>query len=483
MQRKFLTNLVLLLFLNLLVKPFWIFGIDRTVQNIVGSEEYGFYFAIFNFTIIFNILLDFGITNFNNRNIAQNNQLLNKHFSSIVILRLLLAVVYTIVAFAVAWIWWGYDPRLFHFLGILAFNQFLLSFILYLRSNISGLLLFKTDSLLSVLDRFLMIIICGFLIWVQAYRVQFKIEWFVYAQSVAYILTALTAGFIVVRKARFKRLKWNRPFFIMIIKQSFPFAVLTLLMAIYNRVDTVLLTGILPEQQGDMQSGIYAHAFRPLDAFNQIAYLFAVLLLPIFSRMIKLKDDIVHLVRLAFSLLFTVSVVVAVGSYFYSYEIMELFYHDDNIAVSADVFRIIIYGFIAISTTYVFGTLLTANGSLKKLNLIAAGGMIISIGINLLLIPRLMAVGSAIASVSAQFVTAVIQFALAAIIFKFRINFRYISVLVVYVVFVFLTSYFSRYLPFGWIVNIMIMILSAIIMAVALRLLNVRELIRIVKEG
>jgi len=86
MQRKFLRNLALVLVLNLLIKPFWIFGIDRTVQNTVGAEEYGFYFAVFNFSFLFYILLDFGITTFNNKNIAQNNHLLGKHFSNIIAL-------------------------------------------------------------------------------------------------------------------------------------------------------------------------------------------------------------------------------------------------------------------------------------------------------------------------------------------------------------------------------------------------------------
>ena len=50
MQRKFVTNLALVLALNLLIKPFWILGIDRAVQNAVGTEQYGFYYAIFNFS-------------------------------------------------------------------------------------------------------------------------------------------------------------------------------------------------------------------------------------------------------------------------------------------------------------------------------------------------------------------------------------------------------------------------------------------------
>ena len=94
MQRKFVTNLALVLFLNLLIKPFWILGIDVAVQNAVGLEQYGFYYAIFNFSFLLNIFLDLGITNFNNKNISQNNHLLSKHLSSIILLRLLLAGIF-----------------------------------------------------------------------------------------------------------------------------------------------------------------------------------------------------------------------------------------------------------------------------------------------------------------------------------------------------------------------------------------------------
>ncbi|MDP2888396.1 MAG: polysaccharide biosynthesis protein, partial [Bacteroidota bacterium] len=70
MKRKFITNLLLLLFLNVLIKPFWIFGIDLTVQNMVGDESYGLYFSLLNFSMILNIFLDLGITSYNNKNIA-----------------------------------------------------------------------------------------------------------------------------------------------------------------------------------------------------------------------------------------------------------------------------------------------------------------------------------------------------------------------------------------------------------------------------
>ncbi|MEZ5196938.1 MAG: oligosaccharide flippase family protein [Bacteroidales bacterium] len=435
------------------MKPFWVLGIDRSVQNAVGAQEFGFYFSVLNFSFLFNILLDFGITNFNNRNIAQNSQLLNKHFSSILMLKFMLLALYVLITFLVGFII-GYDAAQFRMLGWVALNQFLLSFVLYLRSNISGLLMFKTDSLLSILDRLLMILFCSVLLWGNVTSAPFQIEWFVYAQTAAYAITAITAFLVVVNKASFTRLVWNRPFIIMILKKSLPFALLVLLMAQYNRIDTVIIERLLPDRVGDEQSGIYAQAYRLLDAANMIAFLFAVLLLPLFSRMIKLKQSVEDLVRLSFSLLFTVSVVAALASFFYSHEIMNWLYpvhgveseidYANRLNQSANVFGLLMFGFIAISTVYVFGTLLTANGSLKTLNIVAAIGMIISIAINIVLVPQFQATGSAYASLTAQFVTCIAQVIAAEVAFKFKVNFKFLASLAVFVLLVYFAGGFSK---------------------------------------
>ena len=97
MQRKFILNLILLVFVNLLIKPLYLFGIDRGLQNTVGSNAYGLFYALFNLSFILSVALDPGITNFNNRHIAQNNQLLTKYFSRISVFKLLLTVPYFIL--------------------------------------------------------------------------------------------------------------------------------------------------------------------------------------------------------------------------------------------------------------------------------------------------------------------------------------------------------------------------------------------------
>jgi Na+-driven multidrug efflux pump len=71
-----------------------------------------------------------------------------------------------------------------------------------------------------------------------------------------------------------------------------------------------------------------------------------------------------------------------------------------------------------IGLTYIFGTLLTAGGYLKQLNLFAATTLVINVIVNLVLIPRMGAVGSAWASLVAQSFMALVQFVIAIRFFR-----------------------------------------------------------------
>nr|MBP6429367.1 oligosaccharide flippase family protein [Bacteroidales bacterium] len=232
MRKRFVTNLFFLLALNIIIKSFWILGVDRGVQNAVPASEYGLYFALLNFSFIFNILLDFGLTNYNNRLIAQHPQLLSKYLSQLVPIKFAMSIVFTIVVFASA-ISLGYDTYALKLLALLCLSQFFSSLLIYLRSNISGLLLFKTDSILSVLDRFIVIVLCSILLWSGILKTEFKIEYFIFAQLFAYSISAIIALIICIKKAGFIKLRWNYPFIVKIIKDSYPYATLILLMAFY----------------------------------------------------------------------------------------------------------------------------------------------------------------------------------------------------------------------------------------------------------
>lgn len=447
MQRKFLTNLAFLLFLNFLVKPFYILGIDAGILERVGAEAYGSYFALISLSFLLNIFLDLGINNFNTRNIAQHTHLLSKHVGGIFALRISLVLLYAVLTGIVAVVL-GYSGQQLWLLGVLVLNQALAATVLFMRSNLGGLQLFKQDSLVSVLDRALLIFICGTLLWGNVTDQVFKIEWFVYAQTFAYGATALVATALVLRKAGGLKMKLDRPFSLMILKKSFPYALLILLMTVYYRTDSVMLERMLPD--GAEQAGIYAQGFRFFEALNMVAYLFAVLLLPMFAKSIKEKTDVSPLVGLSFKMIMAGALIVAVAGSVYSMPIMEMRYstHTES---SAPAFALLLWCFVSICVTYIFGSLLTANGSLKALNIIAAFGVVLNIVLNLVLIPKYFALGSAMASLITQALTAIAQALLAVKLFKMDLKLRPILAMILFVVGLLALAFISlHHIPNIW---------------------------------
>lgn len=455
MRKKFFTNLIFLVLINLLVKPFYLFGIDRTVQNVVGTETFGLYFSIFNFAYLFQILLDFGIQFYNNKNIAQHNQLLSKLFPNIIIAKLLLSVGYVIVTFASALIV-GFSDLQMKLLIFLIFNQILISLIMYLRSNISALYLFKTDSFISILDKLVMIVIMSFLLWFLPISKNFQIEWFVYAQTASFLVTLL-ACLLVLNKYLFNlQFRISRPFLILIFRESYPYAIAIFLMAIYSRIDGVMIERLLGTA-GAEEAGIYAAAYRILDAVNMFGFMFASLLLPIFARMIKQKEDLSGIVISSFKAIFLGGLIIAINSWFYRNEIMDLLYHHFD-PYYGQVFGILILTFLAVGSMYIFGTLLTANGNLWQMNFIFIICVLLNIVMNYFLILEYKAYGAAVATLITQSLVVIGEIYLVRNIFRISLNLNLILKIIAFAIVLLALNYLATFFDMHWIIKFLILI-------------------------
>jgi O-antigen/teichoic acid export membrane protein len=477
-KKKFIFDLAILLVLNLLIKPFWIIIIEPKVQGNVGNEAYGEYFVLFSFSFLLSILLDFGLTQFNNRNIAQNAHLLSKHLSKMMTLKFALGILFTIVTLVLGLLFFKSDYRLIKLLFILCINNFFLSFILFLRSNLLALHLFRLDSIVSVLDRVIMISIVGAMLmgW---FGLEADIMNFVYAQTIGYALTALIAFVVVLNKTHTFKLNWDKHFNLMILKKSAPYAILVLLMTFYNRLDSVMIEQLLPGKVGMEQSGIYAKSFRLLDAANMIGYLFSVQLLPLFSRMLKHKENIENVVKLSFTLLLTPALIVSISTIFYAQNFFDKIYTGDTEGYI--IFAILMNCFTAMSLTYIFGALITASGNLKYYNYMAIGGIFINLILNFILIPKYHAMGSAIASVITQFAMGLGQVFMAYKVFKFRVNKRLLAALFFFILGMFLINYFTFNLTKQWMLNFIIMLIFSGLLAFVTGMINPKSVLRFLK--
>lgn len=398
-QRRFLGNLFILQALNWLIKPVWIFWIDRLAQIQLGDELYGRYYVVFSFGLLFNILLDMGL---NNYVAAQVGRTADPAMAKPVFkLRTRLAALY-VVLLVVLGLWQQFDP------AILAFaiaNQVLAGFVLLFRAVLQGRHLFRTDSLISVTDRLVAIILCAMYLYSSGFSGKTGVLVFLGTQTAGYLIALILAIYFawhhhkpasqivqpVSNNALLKQVTW--------------FAVMAFAMAVFTRVDAVMIRHLAVDAYAE--AGRYARSYRLLDAAIIFSGLISTMLLPVFSRMIANKENTDSLVWLNTRIVLFASAGVALAAWFFGPDILKLLYGDllsrpDDLATAQSVFVPVMACFIPMALVHVFGTWLTAAHQLKTLSFFAIGSVVLNATLNFFLIPRYGAMGAGIAGLITQ---------------------------------------------------------------------------------
>lgn len=476
MQKAFFSNLAIMVLLNLLVKPLAIIGIDAAVQNRVGDEAYGIYFSLLNFSVLFNILLDFGINNFTTKHIAQTPEVAAKYLGKILTFRFVLFIFYAIVSFTIALVL-GWNSYELYLLGFLVLNQFLIALIAYVRSYFGGFLLFRTDAFIGVLDRILLIVFCGAVLYFPISDQPITIEWFIWIQTICYVLALIVALILLFMRLGVPKLRYRPVLSYAIIRKSLPYALLILLMMIYSRVDSVMIERMRPD--GKLQAGYYAKGFRLLSALFMFAMLFSNLLFPMFSRMLKDKTNILPLLHTSGKLLVGGSIVVAAITWFNSEYILGLIY-SKQIQESDFTFQLLMLSFVGMCATVIYGTLLTARGDLRFLNIISAAGIIVNFVINYLLIPDYGAEGAAVATLITQSAVSLLQFVYCVRALSIRFLPVPILLFVLFTVSVTTLCYYIRAENATILLGLMA---AGLILMFLFRMIDLRAVLRMMKTG
>lgn len=392
--------------LNWLIKPIWIFLIERVAQNRFGESLYGNYFVIYNLCLLFVILLDFGINSNTARLVAQDNNQLEK-FRGLAWLKMILSGFYFLIVFTIG-IFQHLNPIL---LALLCTNQVLIGFIQFFRANLQGLHLFKTDSIISVTDRFVAAILCGIWLFAPSLKDSFTLLLFILFQTIGYttaLLLGLWQNLKHIPKIGFK-FNWHEVFDG--LKQNLPYALLTLQMAIFTRIDAVFLMWLSPN--GFYEAGIYAQSFRLLDAGLIFSGLLSSMLLPIFASNISSGKDIKEVANFNLRLIIPAVLFALLLAFTRGNELIGNLYTFDKTEIqlySSMVFTVLMGSFVSMASIHVFGTLLTAAGKIRLLNRFSLITILVNVIANLILIPKYNALGAAWGCLISQLVFALLCF-------------------------------------------------------------------------
>jgi O-antigen/teichoic acid export membrane protein len=393
---KFYSSLLLLIILNAFIKPIWIFGIDRQVQNITGVAEYGTYFSLLNLSIVFGFLLDWGLTNFVNRELAAKKMELQQQLGGLLLLKFLFFLVYTAIVVIIAEL--SGVKRWNILFGVIAI-QFLTFLFLFLRNVITANQWFKTDAWLSVLDKTLMIVVCGSFIFLPVFFGTINIQKFITAQIVSTAIATFTVIIILLsRGITFKKpgLKFfNRT----VIFSVLPFAITVFLMSMHVRLDGFLLERL--HQNGAREAGIYAAAYRLLDASNMVGYLIASFSMPFIARLWSEGKSLQETILQARHLQLMIAIAIATTTIMLAPWLEKILYHRSD-EYGAQILKWCLPALIGYAFTQVYGTVMTATGNIVPFCYLNFVAVIINVIMNLFLIPRYGALGCCVSAVCSQ---------------------------------------------------------------------------------
>ena len=465
-QRQFLSTLTWLVIVNLVIKAIFVFGIDLRVQKEVGQVMYGHYFALINLCYIFQIINDFALNVLHATDTAHHGFIRRAHWRTIVQLKIFLSIAYALVVFMVAsalGIVFSWEVMIALVLSII-----LVGWVSVLRAGISGLAGYNREAIISVLDKLFMIFICGFL-FIQ-FDV-FRIEWFAWAQVASFGLTAIIALILLKRIDRKEEPKPDTPQQKVVItfKDAIPFSLTVLLMYAYTRSDAIMLAKLLPD--GANEAGIYAAGYRLLDAANMIAILVTPLLIPMYARLHDNRKEASELLHLAAGIIIVMTCTVGLAGFFWYQPIMMLCYGHTEMQWLI-TFRLLILCHIPIGLMYVYGSFLTANRQLLKQNTWFALMVIVNIGLNLLLIPKLSTKGAAITAIVTEVLATLGVIILAYQFLKSRPDYQWIFRTMLYVGILILAGWVMAKWISTWWFGILLFCLLSVVIAFMTRMLH-----------
>lgn len=363
MKKSFVSNLILLLGANVLIKPIFIFWVDRSVQNHSATSEYGLYFTFFSYCMILSLAVDFGVQTWYHKTIANDNAHFNTLFPKVVLAKLFSSLIYMTLLLTIFWSL-RYKAAFFPLFLTIILWQLVSSWVLLLRSNVSGFGQYKTDVFFSILDKFLLISVFGiyFLLHkIQSFDTSLFATWQLCGSLFLLLILCLWSAFNLPLM-RMVRPKVSEAF--QVLKSSSGFALVILCMLLYQRADSIVLERFLTD--GSHQAGIYAAAYRLIDAMNMLGFLAAGLLLPMFASLEKKHLEKIGLFDTSFRLLWWFVLVAAIPICFNSQFIMSILYHNPS-KEWGWALSILVWSFVFMTMTYVSGTYLTAGGKVQKL--------------------------------------------------------------------------------------------------------------------
>ncbi|MFC1721520.1 flippase [Patescibacteria group bacterium] len=370
------------------------FFIAIIIARYLGPENYGYYAFAISFVTLFQVIVDFGLRPLLVREVARNTALAGKYIGNFLALKVMLsAALFGAIGFAL-WLY-GTDTNLLVLTMIAAVYIVLMSFTDMLRGVFQAFERMKYETIIRVITKFgvlgltILVVVLGL--------------WTISIMLALVIGTAIgtIAAFVICHRLFTKlKLQFDRKFLKVALRQSVLFAITNIFIAIYFKIDTVMLESM----KGALEVGYYNTAYELVFAFMFIPSVVSGAMYPVISRFYKEdKSKIAGLVGRLIKYYTIASVALMIFLYLLGAPLIRLFFGAEY-EPSIPLFKILTFVLVFVFVNFLVGTLLNASNK-QHVTTIAAGICAgVNVAINFILIPQYGAAGAAVATIITEFI-------------------------------------------------------------------------------
>jgi O-antigen/teichoic acid export membrane protein len=358
------------------------------VQDRLGHATFGLITALSALTLVVAALSDLGLTPYAVQRVAAEPTFMAETFPTLLPLRGLLNFVALAAMVAVGWVV-GYRGSELGYLLFIGAALLLAQYGQFLRGTLQAHQKFNTDAVLSVVEKF--VLLGAVLVLLP---LGLTLPRYVGARlGAAAFTTVLLYGLMTRFFGRIKY-RWRGPVARTALRASLPFALMTLLYGVNERIDMLMLERLA----SPTEAGYYAGAYRWVDAVMMYGWT----VLPLFfARFASVPNDAAAQRQLLWfgqriitlPLLFVVAFVLFRG---------EVLFWQFSHSSPAEIARmtlclkvlfvnVLVHAFFAI-----YSTLLTSTGHERAVSWLVALSIFLNIGLNVLLLPRFGAIAASL---------------------------------------------------------------------------------------
>lgn len=366
--------------------------LENLVQDRIGHEQYGLFAALNALAFLFIVIVDLGINQFVTKKFASEDQAASEVYSTYFSFKFALSVFYPFFMVGVGYLL-GYTYHEILLLFFISLSYCALQLIMYLRAKFQASQLFTIDSIASISDKTVLIIITAILLW-AGITLDNYIDARLFAAFLALILVAIPAIRIYSPKAF--TFNWNYKTWKSIVKQTYPFAFITVLFSVHDKIDQVMIERMLD----DHASGLYAGAYRWLDAFMMFLWIILPMFFARFALYKNTKQDLSNVLIMAQVVSAVPMIFVSCFVWFHGEQFFFLLGNSTGAEI-AEMTTCLKILFIAVFIHAYFaclGTLLSATGGEFYINRMLIISIFINIVLNIILLPLIGISGAAAAT-------------------------------------------------------------------------------------